>query len=368
MTKAFRNGESDITAYFNYDEKREIVWIFPGCKQYDDYIDLSKGSLFDADVALPTPFKRGDILTYRKGWDKEGDGEVFVLESFQLLDEATRAWRDNGTIGGIYSGNSHNIRVCGYSLTGSGHIRDYGSSYDHEQLEYHREKLKNNECLLHYVSRYTRDDLGLGALMALQCRFALQHIIDDNEWAYEFMTDSDIPDYPKETLREHSPSLGIFWVISDDPEYADYKLIRFSVPCSRDGIPLKAPSVPFNAKDGTAYGFKATWETQIRHNAKHAAYREKSHAHYPRGRVKVSGNRTVLHISPEICLDHIVKDVIREFGLDERSGGRVKLIPDKSLRCSDSHQQQGRAERCDAAEAGGSKSKARSIRVDAKGR
>ena len=317
------------------DDEHELVWIFPECKQYDIYIDLSRGWLFDADVALPTPFKRGDILTRRKGWDKEDDGEVFVLDSFELLDEASRTWHDNDAVGGIYSGNSHNIRVRGYSLADSGHVYDYTSSYDHEQLEYYREKLTENECLLHYISRYLRGELGLGELMALQCRYALQHMIDDNEWIYRSADVPNIPEYPRETLRERSPSFGIFWVISDDSDYADYKLIRFSVPCSGDGTPLKAPSVPLNAKDGTSYGFRETWESQITHNAKHAAYNDKSHVHYPRGRVKVSGNNAVIFLSPEIFLKRIVNDIKIEFGLGNSRARNIKVISDKSLRCPD---------------------------------
>ena len=121
-------------------------------------------------VDIPMPFKRGDILT-TKAWQYDRHS-IFVLES-SVFDNAE-----------FYERSVHHKFGDGSDLTGWGYfIGDRGDLYgdhteQHDCFEYYRGNLEGDKSLLHYVSLYLKDEIGLPELLAMQCRIMLQHQLD----------------------------------------------------------------------------------------------------------------------------------------------------------------------------------------------
>ena len=92
-------------------------------------------------VEIPTPFKRGDILTSRHA-------DVFVLDSYDGDEPETLAR-------GLSKGGPYNYETEGWGYF----VNDNGCLYgDHacqiDFYEYYRGKLEGNNRLLHYVSLF----------------------------------------------------------------------------------------------------------------------------------------------------------------------------------------------------------------------
>ena len=51
-------------------------------------------------------------------------------------------------------------------------------------------------------------------------------------------------------------SSGIFWIISDNVDFHDYKFLEFIIPCDIKGNPVNIPSIPFNSKNNNNYNHK----------------------------------------------------------------------------------------------------------------
>lgn len=135
MTKSFINDDDSMTAFFNNDDNLDCVRIVGSRKQDELFPDITKnGCAFDAYVDIPMPFKRCDILTRNKGWDKEDDGIIFVLDSFDRDDPK---WLEKHSSRRVRSVAE---KARGFCVEESGHLYDYVSEYDHEQLEYYRGK------------------------------------------------------------------------------------------------------------------------------------------------------------------------------------------------------------------------------------
>ena len=174
MTKSFINDDDSMTAFFNNDDNLDCVQISGSRKQGELFPDITKtGCAFDAYVDIPMPFKRGDILTYHKGWDKEDDGIIFVLDSFDRDDPK---WLEKHASGRLRSAAE---KVRGFCVEESGQLYDYVSEYDHEQLAYYRGKLEGHQRPLHYISLYLKDKIRLSELLTMQCKIILQHMDND---------------------------------------------------------------------------------------------------------------------------------------------------------------------------------------------
>lgn len=175
MTKSFINDDDSMIAFFNNDDNLDCVRIVGSRKQVELFPDITKnGCDFDAYVDIPMPFKRGDILTRNKGWDKEDDGIIFVLDSF---DRDAPKWLEKHASGRLRSVAE---KVRGFCVEESGLLYDYDSEYDHEQLEYYRKKLEGNQRLLHYISLYLNGEIRLPELLTMQCRIVAETQLENN--------------------------------------------------------------------------------------------------------------------------------------------------------------------------------------------
>ena len=181
MTKSFINDSDHMTAFFNNDNNLDLVWIVGGRKQSELVDIFNKGYLFDAYVEIPMPFERGDILTYKKGWDKEDDGIVFVFDSFEhnVIKLPKEKYRDTKRIKGFY--------VCE-----NGDLLDHDSPYDLEQIEYYRGELKDSRRLLHYISLFMKGKLRLPELLSIQNRIKLSLQLDN--WVFREYGNRDLPE------------------------------------------------------------------------------------------------------------------------------------------------------------------------------
>ena len=70
--------------------------------------------------------------------------------------------------------------VRGFCVDEEGHLYDYSSSYDLEQLEYYHGNLSGHQRLLHYVSVYQKGEIRLTKFLAIQYEIMLEKQMDKN--------------------------------------------------------------------------------------------------------------------------------------------------------------------------------------------
>ena len=122
-------------------------------------------------VDIPVPFKRGDILVSSYYDENEQAHNCFVLDSLDRDNEGRFAKY-------LYSVNYRNE---GWGLF----VNDLGALYgdhvaDYDSFEYYRGKLEGKYRLLHYVSLYLKNEIGLPAMLNMQCRIIAEHLLNTN--------------------------------------------------------------------------------------------------------------------------------------------------------------------------------------------
>ena len=349
MTKSFINDNDNMTAFFNHDGN--LIDITGSRKQTELFPITKNGYPFDAYVAIPMPFKRGDILTYNKGWDREAADTIFALD---LFDRDNPEWLEMLSSEKI---NSDTESVRGFFVEGGGHLCGYDSSYDHDALEYYRGKLKDINRLLRYVSLYLKDDISLPELLALQSRIILEHQLDNyllqgeiNQYILEehpceidSCHDDDVQtvqnsitteEYSRKSAHPETKkpelSYGIFWVITENEKLDDYKLLCFNVPCDSRGVASEAPVIPFTSSNGKSYSHRSVWDNHVKNDFSHSPYNRKTYTHYPRGRVEISNNTAMIFLSPCIRRTNIINDIRSKFGLNTEAVSKTKVIVEHS--------------------------------------
>jgi len=159
---------------------------FPHLLPDDSFIDFH----FDFYVDIPTPFKKGDILTFR---DRFGRGEnemVFVLESLTRDDERLHRIC-------VESGDGCDLSGWGYFVNDGGVL--YGDHVGpHDGFEYYRGELEGNHRLFHYVSLFLFERIGLAEMLAVQCR-----IVAENQLSNHFRIDIHGCSIPKDLRAEN---------------------------------------------------------------------------------------------------------------------------------------------------------------------
>ena len=159
------NDYFHMTALFNNDNNLNLVRIEGISSKLPNLGDIfNNGVLFDpfAEIQIPLPFERGDILASYKGlWGKKDYDTVFVFDSFErnviTLPKA---------ISGVIVGEN-------------GDLHDYSSSYRLEEFEYYRGELKDSRRLLHYVSLFMKGKIRLPELLAIQSKIKWSFQLDD---------------------------------------------------------------------------------------------------------------------------------------------------------------------------------------------
>jgi hypothetical protein len=131
----------------------------------------------DFYIIIPTPFKRGDILTYTAPpfFDSAGPSKTFVLdyldhEKFPHIIEDVKHGR---------SRDGSDMIGWGYYVDADGMTReDYMFSYD--RFGYYRGKLEGANRLLQYISWYLKGELHLTELLQIQC--SVYNDFDVSSW------------------------------------------------------------------------------------------------------------------------------------------------------------------------------------------
>ena len=324
-----------ISIYFDLDGNVKNVF---SNLQKDRFSDTDFSNMLDFsdcgylgkgfDVEIPTPFKRGDIVI-----DVQHPSKVFVIERL-----GERTYFHLFTFSLMFADG------LGYSISGNQNYREkllVATRFcNNDRLEYYRGELYGINCLLKYISMFIKDEINLFALLTLYRRIALKRELD----AYSSPRDLGL-DLPKEVIdREYSrkrtkitinntpvnrPSFGTFWVISEDADLEDYKLLCFSVPCDANGNAIEPPAIPMHANE-IKYNYRAVWDRHVKNSQLHTPYSAKDFNYYPRGRVEISNNSAAIHINPAINKACILADIETAFGLDSDGISSVKIVDEKT--------------------------------------
>jgi len=124
---------------------------------------------------------------------------------------------------------------------------------------------------------------------------------------------------------------GIFWVITDDSEARDYKLLIFEIPCDAYGNHRGTHRIPLNSKNEKTYNHKRLWEDEIKNNSSHRPYNKKAFDYYPRGRVEIANNRAIIYLNPNINRVDIVSQIKLKFGISTHNIPDIRVIADNSI-------------------------------------
>ena len=131
-------------------------------------------------------------------------------------------------------------------------------------------------------------------------------------------------------MSESQLCSGVFWIISANGDFQEYKLLAFEIPCDIYGNVIGTPEIALNAKSGNTYNHKKLWETEIQNNPAHKPYNKHPYNYYPRGRVDISNNRATIYLNPYINKDIIISEIQRKFGLDTLNISKVRVVVDNS--------------------------------------
>jgi hypothetical protein len=123
---------------------------------------------------------------------------------------------------------------------------------------------------------------------------------------------------------------GIFWIISDDSDLNDYKLLMFEIPCDMYGNNFGKHKIELNAKSGGTYNHKRLWASEIKNNSLHKPYNRKDFDHYPRGRVEIANNKATIYLNPNINKPSIIREIKQRFGLIPHNIANVRVVVDNS--------------------------------------
>jgi hypothetical protein len=116
-------------------------------------------------VDIPTPFHRGDILTYT-----DNPNKIFVFESV-LGDDPVYRERFSRGEGGSF------LEAWGFFAEEDGTLLG-DHIFDHDRLVYYCGKLEGSDRILHYVSLFYQDKISLPALLNVYCRLIAEHDIE----------------------------------------------------------------------------------------------------------------------------------------------------------------------------------------------
>jgi hypothetical protein len=124
---------------------------------------------------------------------------------------------------------------------------------------------------------------------------------------------------------------GIFWIISDNYDLSEHKLLMFEIPCDVNGTPDNPNSLGLNAKSGITYNHKKTWENEIKTNSEHRPYNKRDYDYYPRGRIQIANNKAIIYINPHINQPLFIDEIKQKFGLSPYNISEVEVKIDGSV-------------------------------------
>lgn len=132
------------------------------------------------------------------------------------------------------------------------------------------------------------------------------------------------PAYIKQINEEtEHPYKGIFWII-DRKNLENNGPYLFKIESDRNGNVLYAEH-ELTSKKGNNYNHKNTWESlakTLTHN--------KQYNYYPRGRVEIKNDTAKIFINPLLNENEILGHIKKEYNLNDRTIGCLKIIVDNS--------------------------------------
>lgn len=113
---------------------------------------------------------------------------------------------------------------------------------------------------------------------------------------------------------------GIFWILPTG-------VLTVTISCDSDGNIIKPLELLLNAKTGTTYNHKLTWESISKDITGGHSYN-----YYPRGRVEIRNNKAIIYLNPTIG-ENYIEDIKELFEL-----GNIETVIKKDgsehYRCS----------------------------------
>jgi len=115
------------------------------------------------------PFKRGDILS------TNGE-DIFVLDRYDGDEPASDVQERIDRLSGVYN---YMTEGWGYFVNENGCL--FGDHVNENDIyEYYKGKLTGNNRLLHYLSLYIKDEIGIAELLNMQWRIILEYQLSSN--------------------------------------------------------------------------------------------------------------------------------------------------------------------------------------------
>jgi len=145
-------------------------------------------------ISIPTPFKRGDVLTYsasfRKdfltysssGHDSAHEKSIFVVDKFYQDEpwwpECEKKYKDS--FGQQNRGMSFDMMAWGLFVNEEGVLYSAGA-WHYDCFEYYHGELEGKDELLHYVSMYIKNERHACPqnILPLQCKVMFEYQLND---------------------------------------------------------------------------------------------------------------------------------------------------------------------------------------------
>jgi death-on-curing protein len=155
--------------------------------------DETYESIFDMFYTdIPTPFKRGDLLTICNNPARPREMPIFVLNSLDRDDPKILA----RFLSGDY-GDGSDMVGWGFFVDDGGYL--YGDhTQDHDSFAYYRGRLEGKERLLHYAGLFLKGEISLSEILTMQCRLIAEHRLNN-----DFRIDTHSCCIPEHLLAEN---------------------------------------------------------------------------------------------------------------------------------------------------------------------
>jgi hypothetical protein len=125
-------------------------------------------------IYIPVPFKDGDILTIPHNVISCEQSPIFVLDHLDWNNEKRLVRYMNGELG-----DGTDMTGWGFFISDDGVL--FGdNAFAYDSFKYYKGKLEGKDRLLHYVSLYIKDEIGLPELLTMQCRLIAEHQLKNN--------------------------------------------------------------------------------------------------------------------------------------------------------------------------------------------
>ena len=184
IVKKFLNKEDEIV-YAKYNVINKIPKLIRIYEDQEGYLD---GGYLDIDnifVYMPTPFKKGDILTSKEPDTRNlgENGDIFVLDYLSTWRENIKEYLAKG------NHDSSDMVGYGYYLYDDKAQFIYDNKWNYDSFEYYKGELEGNNRILKAISSYLKGEIGIELLIHAYDVFKIESI---NKAMPDFYTDEGL--------------------------------------------------------------------------------------------------------------------------------------------------------------------------------